>query len=145
MAADWLDSLTITEPARAPGTAFRVTVPVVLEPPTTVPGEIENAVIRNGWTVKVATWVTPELTPLMVIVWSDVTWRWITANVAEDLPDASRTEAGTVAPFAFEVVNRTVTPAEGAGPLSVTVPVTILLDPPTTAFGDTVMLWSEVG
>jgi hypothetical protein len=52
-----------------------------------------------------------------------------TGKVADDVPPATVTVAGTVATCAFPLVNVTVTPAAIAGPDSVTVPVDAF--PPT--------------
>ena len=52
-------------------------------------------------------------------------------------PLANLTDAGTVAADGFELLNVTVSPVEGAGPLKVTVPVTAVAEPPTTETGET--------
>lgn len=46
-------------------------------------------------------------------------------KVCEVAPDATVTEAGTGAAVVLELVSVTTAPAEGAAPVSLTVPVTV--------------------
>ena len=58
-------------------------------------------------------------------------------KVAEVAPDEMATEAGGAAMLEFVLDSVTTAPVEGAGPLSVTVPM--LEAPPVTEFGNTVI------
>jgi hypothetical protein len=69
----------------------------------------------------------------------------VTVNVAEVLPEATVTDAGTVAATVFELVSVTTVPAAGAGPVSVTVPVTAVVLPPFTLVGLTTNLVRAAG
>jgi hypothetical protein len=65
-----------------------------------------------------------------------VTWVVVTANVAVVAPAATKTVAGTLA-AELELERLTVIPVGPAAPLSVTVPVTAVEDPPMTEVGAT--------
>lgn len=69
----------------------------------------------------------------MVAFTAEATPTVVTAKVADVWPDATATVPGTVALDALEV-SVTVSPPDGAGPFSVTVPVE--LTPPITEVGD---------
>jgi hypothetical protein len=87
---------------------------------------------RHGVTVRVADLVPPlvaEIVTVFVVVWVFV----VTVKLAEVLPVATVTLLGTVA-TAVELLERVTTvPAEGAGPVRVTVPVEEV--PPVTELG----------
>lgn len=82
---------------------------------------------------------------MIVTLWLVVTDRTVTVNAAELEPLAILTEAGTVAAEVIELLSVTVSPAEGAGALSVTFPATVVVDPPTTLVGETVTLATVIG
>jgi len=60
-----------------------------------------------------------------------VTTRVVIVKLAEVAPAGTVTEAGTVAAAGTELVRDTTSPPGGAAPLSVTPPVTTVVDPPT--------------
>lgn len=129
--------LTLTPlPLELPGVAFSVTVPVLLVPPATEVGETVRSVTRNGLTVRLALAEVPFNFAEIDVVEAAVTSKCFTANVALVWPPATFTEPGTLAAFVTELLRLTVRPAEGAGPESVTVPVTVALDPPITFEAD---------
>jgi hypothetical protein len=70
----------------------------------------------------------------MVIVVDEATALVLTVNVALVSPAATVTLAGTLAPVVLLLESVTCTPADGAGPPSVTVPVEDC-PPPTTLIG----------
>ena len=78
-------------------------------------------------------------TPFRVAV--RVTTAWVvtfacpTVNVPLEAPAGIVRVSGTVAAAELELESATVTPPAGAGPLSVTVPVTVVLELPTTEVG----------
>jgi hypothetical protein len=74
-----------------------------------------------------------------------VTAAWLTLNVAEDLPAAIVTVAGAFAAAGSELIKATMSPPAGAGPVSVTVPVTAVVEPPLTEVGETVNDASAAG
>ena len=59
----------------------------------------------------------------------------VIANVAVLLPVAILTELGTDAIDGSELLSLIVTPGESVGPVNVTVPVTVVFDPPTKVLG----------
>jgi len=59
----------------------------------------------------------------------------VTVNVAEEAPNGIVTVPGTPATEAL-LFRVTTSPAGPASPLIVTVPVTVVVDPPTTVVGD---------
>ena len=79
----------------------------------------------------------------MVTVVLDATDSVVTVKVAEDVPDATVTETGTVAAAVLDEDSVTEAPAGGARPVRVAVPVTVL--PPTTLVGETVTLVRAAG
>lgn len=56
----------------------------------------------------------------------------MTAKETEVPPLTTFTLAGTVATFVLELVSLMVAPAEVAGPSKLTVPLTVVLEPPIT-------------
>ena len=73
----------------------------------------------------------------------EVTALVLTLNVAEVLPEVIVTDGGTVATAVLLEVSLTLTPAAGAGPLLVTVPIEDA--PPFTVVGFSVNDLSEKG
>jgi len=82
--------------------------------------------------------VLPPCFAVIVTFELEATMICVTAKVAEIFPDAILTLAGTVAALVLELLSVTVTPAAGAGSESVTVPATVLLEPPITLEAPTV-------
>jgi hypothetical protein len=74
-----------------------------------------------------------------------VTRRCWTGKETVLLPLSSLTDAGTVANFVFELESLIVSPDVGAGPLKVTVPTTGVVEPPTTAIGESEKPASALG
>lgn len=87
----------------------------------------------HGVTVRVAVFVTPPATAVIVASVARATLRACTGNVAEVALAGTVTLAATVATAVLELLRATMAPPAGAGPLSVTVPVEN--DPPTTVVG----------
>jgi len=112
----------------------RDTVPAELEPPTTDVG-FRVTLSRVGTaTVSVAVFVVAPRVALMVAVIFAVTAVVAVVNVADVLPEATVTDAGTVTPLATSLLERVTTvPPAGAGPDRVTVPDE--LAPPVTDVG----------
>lgn len=124
----------VTTSPLGPAALLSVTVPVIvtLHPPTTVADERVTLETLAGWTVRVA---VEELEPTVAVIVSDVeaaTAVDVIVNVAVDLPEATVTEAGTVALVPLDLSVTTV-PAVGAAADIVTVPV--LDTPPATEVG----------
>ena len=69
------------------------------------------------------------------------TFEWVTLNVTTLLPDATVTEAGTLA-VELELAITNIKPPTGAFPVSVTVPVTATVPLPFTVAGDRVKVAS---
>jgi hypothetical protein len=111
---------------------FNVTVPVELLPPTTEVGLLVTDDRLAAFTVKVAVLATPRVAVITEEVFA-ATPRVVTVNVAEVLPAATVTLAGTVAAAVLLLERVTTAPPVGAAPLSVTVPVELF--PPTTVVG----------
>jgi hypothetical protein len=116
-----LEERVTIEPAEG-AADFKVTVPVAETPPATDVGATEMALIRIGSMAKLAVCVAPLNEAERVATTGAVTEVVETWNDAEVVPEATVTEAGTVAEVELEL-NVTVVPAAGAGPSSVTVPV----------------------
>ena len=112
-----------------------MTVPVEVDPPTTVDGlnRSDVTVGGGGITVRVATSVLPlydaRRSTAVVAATTDV----VTANDAETSPAPMVTLAGTLADAGFVLASVTTAPPAGAGPLSVAVPVADW--PPATVDG----------
>lgn len=90
----------------------------------------------HGVTVRVEVTATP-LVAVMVTVLVIATVLVVTVNVALVLPAATVTLKGTVATVVNPLERVTTAPAEGAGPVRVTVPVEV--NPPLTLVGLKVM------
>ena len=134
--------LKATEVPPAGETALKVTVPVALVPPIIVPGDTET---EDSETPPAT--INPELTVLLFSVADSVNVVWsptlevVIVNVAEVLPAAIVTDAGTWATLLLEA-SVTTAPPLGAAADSVTVPV--LLAPLATELGDEVIVWMEI-
>ncbi len=94
---------------------------------------IRSAALGYGVTVSVAFLVTPPAAPEMVTVEVAVTVLVVTVNDAVVAPAGTVTLAGTVATEVLLLLSVTAVPPDGAGALSVTVPVEEL--PPFTLVG----------
>ncbi len=132
-----LERMTVTPPAGAG--ALSVTLPVEdCTPPMTVLGfkVSEDSVGGGGgagFTVSEAVLVTPAKVAEIVTVVDALTALVLTVNVALVAPSATVTLEGTVATEVSLLESATCAPPDGAGPLSVTVPVEEF--PPVTLVG----------
>jgi len=132
-----LERMTVTPPAGAG--ALSVTLPVEdCTPPMTVLGfkVSEDSVGGGGgggFTVSEAVLVTPAKVAEIVTVVDALTALVLTVNVALVAPSATVTLEGTVATDVSLLESATCAPPDGAGPLSVTVPVEEF--PPVTLVG----------
>ena len=123
----------ITEPP-AGATEASETVAVVVLPPLTVEGFKVSNFSLGGFIVSVVVFDTPASVADIVATTRVPTATVFIANVAEALPAATNTVAGSVA--VFELLERlTVIPKSGAAPVSVTVPADD--DPPGMSVGST--------
>src|SRR4051794_27481777 len=86
----------------------------------------------GGRTLSVADFAMPPYLPVIVPVNVAVTGTVVMRNVPEVAPAGTVMNAGQVA-FVFVLVSATTAPSVGAGPLSVTLPVTF--SPPATDAG----------
>jgi len=118
------------------------TVPVAPFPPTTEVGETVNPESNGVKTVSVAVCVELPKVAVMVAVAVEVTEEVVTVNVPVVLPAGTVTVPGTTALELFEP-KPTETPAPGAGPFKVTVPVEVI--PPVTDLGESPRLMSAAG
>jgi hypothetical protein len=112
-------------------------MPVQIDPPITAVGEVEIDEILASSTVSSATLVVSPRVPEMVTGEAVETTVVEMLKVAEVALSATVTEAGTAAAELLDV-SETVNPPDGAGPVSLTVPVAG--PPPTTEIGSTVTL-----
>lgn len=119
-----------------------VAVPVAEVPPTTAVGLTLMDANVGGLIVSVADRVTVPSDPVTVAVVCVVTTTVVTANVADELPDAILMLAGAEALFEL-LLKPTVKPPVGARPVSVTVPVEEA--PPLTVAGERDTDWSVIG
>ena len=132
-----LERMTLTPPAGAG--ALSVTLPVEdCTPPMTVLGfkVSEDSVGGGGgggFTVSEAVLVTPAKVAEIVTVVDALTALVLTVNVALVAPSATVTLEGTVATDVSLLESATCAPPDGAGPLSVTMPVEEF--PPVTLVG----------
>ena len=100
----------------------RVTVPVLVVPPTTLEGLRVTEFKLAGLTARVAPcWTPPQRRD--VTDWVVVTPRVVTLNVLVLAPALTVTLAGTVATAVLLLERSTTTPPVAAAPVSVTVPV----------------------
>ncbi len=109
-------NLTDNAPLAVPGSAFRVTTPLALEPPVNVEGVMLTPMTSNGVSVNVAVCVVPPEVAVIVTVVALVTGLCVTANMAVVAPAASFTDAGTVTSFVFELLRERSRPAQSVGP-----------------------------
>lgn len=136
-----LDVKVTTTPA-AGAAALRVTVPVEFVPPVTDVGDTDSPLNPPGVMVSDAVPLLVPFFAVIVAVAEAVTVLVVTVNVAVVAPVATVTEVGTVALVEFEE-RVTITPADGAGPVRVTVPVEG--EPPITDVGLRASAESEGG
>ena len=87
----------ITMAPFGPAGAFKVTIPTDEFPPLTVDGFKVKPTTEIGETVSVAVCVVPFKVAVIVACVTEVTPAVLTTKVAEEDPDATVTEAGTVA------------------------------------------------
>ena len=111
---------------------FKKTVPAPLVPPITLNGLITMLPTKFGSTVSVTVFETPPNVALIVTDWAELTNLCVIVNVALDEPLATTMEPGTEPAAGVELESVTVSPVEGAGPLRVTLPVTVDVEPPIT-------------
>jgi len=123
--------LSVTATPEDPAPAEIVTVPVLLLPPRTEFGLMETETTPKGLTLIPPTWTCPLELPVMRTLCWLVTTRVVIVKLADVAPAGTVTEAGTVAAAGTELVRDTTSPPGGAAPLSVTPPVTTVVDPPT--------------
>ena len=126
-----LCNVTVAPPIGA--APFKVTVPVEMAPPTTVPGlrEIEDNIA--ALTVRVVVRATPAYIAVIVTDLFALTGVVVIVNVVLVDPAAMVAFEGTRATAELLVCRVMSVPPLGAGPFSVTVPVE--LAPPTTEVG----------
>lgn len=91
----------------------------------------------NGVTVNDAVCETPRRVAVTVTVCDVVTGAVVIVNAPEAAPAAIETENGVAAIAELELAREVEIPPGGAWPFRVTVPVTIVSEPPTTALGTT--------
>ena len=131
-----LESATCAPPDGAG--PLSVTVPVEEFPPVTLVG-LNVSEVRvgvggaAGFTVSEAVLVTPAKVAEIVTVVDALTALVLTVNVALVAPSATVTLEGTVATDVSLLESATCAPPDGAGPLSVTMPVEEF--PPVTLVG----------
>jgi hypothetical protein len=128
-----LASLTTTPPVAAG--PLMVAVPVEVAPPTTEVGFKVTDERVGALTVSVAVLETDPSFAVIVAVTFAAIAMVLTVKVLEALPEATVTDAGTVADVVL-LVRLTTVPADGAAPVRVTVPVDEL--PPMTVVGESV-------
>jgi hypothetical protein len=110
------------------------TVPVELAPPTTEPGLSDSELNDGPVTVSIADFVEPPLLAVIVTGVEEETGAVVTLNVPFVTPAGTVILVGTPATDGLLDVSETVMPPEYAGPVSVTVPVTVL--PPNVDPGE---------
>jgi len=99
-------------------------------------------VIANGFTCNAAVYDLLPTDAVTVTACEDFTTRWLTVKYATRLVPVSFTviEAGTVATDVMLLLNLTITPLVGVGPLKVKAPAIAACDPPITDGEDRVKL-----
>ena len=124
--------LTVSPPVGA--SPVSVTVPVVICPETTFAGLNETAMTTAGFTVRAAGRAVPlgNVAVMLGLVLAG-TASVVTLNVPLLFPPAILKLAGTVAAPVLLLINVTVNPEGGAGPVSTSVPTDPV--PPVTGFG----------
>jgi hypothetical protein len=125
-----LESATEIPPAGAG--PLSVTVPVELWPPVTVVGDKDRDLSAGGVTVSVAVLAGPPLTAEIVTGVELFTAKVVMGKTAVFMPAGTVTLEGTEATEESLDDRSTVMPPAYAGPVSTTVPFTLL--PPTTVF-----------
>lgn len=95
--------------------------------------------------MRVAVLLTVPSFAVSVTAVCEVTFAWETLKVAEVLPAAIVTVAGTVAAPELELARAIESPPVGAGPEIETVPVTAVVELPFTELGETASDESEAG
>jgi hypothetical protein len=129
---DGLELVNIT--TVPPGAAGPVSLTLLLlgaVPPTT---EDEDRLMEAGvfgFRFRFTWRVTAEIVPEMVTLVGETTWNVAIGNVACVAPPGTATLADTLAKAGSDVTKSTVMPEEGAGPVSLAVPVSWT---PPTAF-----------
>ncbi len=131
-----LAALVLLEPSvttvpEGPAGAFSVAVSVgFVTPPTIEVDETLTALNTAGLTVQVAVALDPAPEAVTVTAVTALTADSVNVNVPEVLPEAIVIDAEEILRTVLEALRVTTTPAEGAAPLSVTVPVTAVVVPP---------------
>ena len=117
----WSSETATTKPAGG-AAALIVTVPVIVPPPYAGLGKIDRPVKAMASIVSVAVAVlVPKVAVIVEVVFAPEVWLVATGNVAVVEPEATVTEAATVAGAVAD--NLTTTPPLGAAAARVTVPV----------------------
>jgi len=136
-----LERLTDRPPVGA--AELRVTVPVLVLPPSTEDGESERPMSTGAVTVNVPLAEEEAKVPVIETDVFEATGVVVAVKVAETAPDATVTEAGTAATEGVWLVRDTTEPEAGAADVSVTVPV---LDvPPASEEGAKVTVETDGG
>ena len=131
-----LAALVLLEPSvttvpEGPAGAFSVAVSVgFVTPPTIEVDETLTALNTAGLTVQVAVALDPAPEAVTVTAVTALTADSVNVNVPEVLPEAIVIDAEEILRTVLEALRVITTPAEGAAPLSVTVPVTAVVVPP---------------
>lgn len=113
----------------------RFTVPVEVEPPTTVDGlsvRDESAAGAGAFTVSAADLLTPAYVAVMFPALVALTEVVFTVKLIDEVFAGTRTELGTVA-AGLALDKLTSAPPDGAGPVKLTVPIVVC--PPVTVEG----------
>lgn len=128
-------SFTAMAPLLVLGIAFKSNEPALGDPPVTVAGSMVTPVTSNGTTERFPNVVTIPALAVSLTTWAVVTALCVIVNVAVSEPAGTVTVAGTFASAGLALVRVTTMPPVGAGPFSITDPVTTVFDPPTTRSG----------
>jgi len=124
-------------------------VPSVRVPVSTVPPDAELADNDRLWrtgspTASVAVWLVPPYVAVIVVDDTDDTSAVAIGNVWVVEPTGTVTVAGTVAAEMSLLVSITEAPSDGAAPLKVMVPVTIIPGAAALADSDKALMLPEV-